>query len=42
MFANQIGRDAGIVLGRLQNDEIVRYDDWTMKPLRHKYRIKTV
>jgi Zn-dependent peptidase ImmA (M78 family) len=42
VFANQIGRDAGIVLGRLQKDEIVRYDDWTMKPLRHKYRIKAV
>jgi hypothetical protein len=28
--------------GRLQKDEIVRYDDWTMKPLRHKYRIKAV
>lgn len=41
-FANQIDRDPGIVLGRLQNDGIVGFDDWTMKPLRHKYRVKTV
>jgi Zn-dependent peptidase ImmA (M78 family) len=41
VFANQIERDAGIVLGRLQKDGIVGYDDWTMKPLRHKYRVKT-
>lgn len=39
-FANQIDRDPGVVLGRLQNDGIVRFDDWTMKSLRHKYRIK--
>lgn len=39
-FANQIGRDPGIVLGRLQNDEIVRFDDRTLQPLRHKYRVK--
>jgi addiction module HigA family antidote len=42
VFASQIERDAGIVLGRLQKDEIVGYNDWTMKSLRHKYRIKTV
>lgn len=39
-FANQIGRDPGIVLGRLQNDEIVRFDDCTLQPLRHKYKVK--
>lgn len=39
-FAGQIGRDPGIVLGRLQNDGIVRFDDWTMNPLRHKYLVK--
>lgn len=39
-FASQIGRDAGIVLGRLQKDGFVRYDDWTMKSLRHKYIVK--
>ena len=38
-FANQIGRDPGIVLGRLQNDEVVRYDDCNMKPLRRKYKV---
>lgn len=39
-FANQIERDPGIVLGRLQNDGLVGFDDWTMKPLRHKYIVK--
>ena len=39
-FANQIERDPGIVLGRLQNDGFVGFDDWTMKPLRHKYKVK--
>lgn len=41
LFANQINRDPGIVLGRLQNDGIIGFDDWTMKPLRHKYKVKT-
>ena len=41
IFADQIERDPGIVLGRLQNDEIIGFDDWTMKPLRHKYKVKT-
>lgn len=40
-FARQIQRDPGIVLGRLQNDGIIKYDDWTMKTLRHKYQVKT-
>ncbi|MCD8326855.1 MAG: HigA family addiction module antitoxin [Lachnospiraceae bacterium] len=40
-FARQIGRDPGIVLGRLQNDGIVGFDDWTMRPLRHKYKVMT-
>ena len=39
-FADQIDRDPGIVLGRLQNDGKVRFDDWTLKPLRHKYKVK--
>lgn len=39
-FANQIERDPGIVLGRLQNDKKVDFNDWTMKPLRHKYTIR--
>lgn len=36
-----INRDPGIVLGRLQNDGLVGFDDWTMKPIRHKYKVKT-
>ena len=39
-FAESINRDPGIVLGRLQNDGLVGFDDWTMKPIRHKYRGK--
>lgn len=34
--------DPGIVLGRLQNDKKVDFNDWTMKPLRHKYKVKIV
>lgn len=41
-FANTIDRDPGIVLGRLQNDKKVDFNDWTMKPLRHKYKVRTV
>ncbi|MBD5493257.1 MAG: ImmA/IrrE family metallo-endopeptidase, partial [Lachnospiraceae bacterium] len=40
-FATQIDRDPGIVLGRLQNDGKVRFDDWTLSSLRHKYRVQT-
>lgn len=39
-FANQINRDPGIVLGRLQNDGIIGFDDWTMRSLRHQYKVK--
>ena len=39
-FANLIHRDPGIVLGRLQNDGFVRYDDWSLNPLRRKYKVK--
>ena len=39
-FADRIDRDPGIVLGRLQNDKKVDYDDWTLKPLRHKYKVR--
>ncbi len=42
IFANQIDRDPGIILGRLQNDGKVGFDDWTLKPLRQKYKIKTL
>ena len=41
-FAEGINRDPGIVLGRLQNDGLVGFDDWTMKPIRHKYKVKMV
>ena len=40
-FADSINRDPGIVLGRLQNDGLVEFNDWTMSPLKHKYRVKT-
>lgn len=38
-FARKINRDPGIVLGRLQNDRLVDYNDWTLKSLRKKYKI---
>ena len=38
-FAQSIGRDAGIVLGRLQNEGHVRYDDASLASLRTKYRV---
>ena len=41
MFARKIDRDPGIVLGRLLNDKRVDYNDWTLKDLRHKYRVIT-
>ena len=41
-FARRIHRDPGIVLGRLLNDGIAEYDDWTLKPLRYKYKVKTL
>lgn len=40
-FADSINRDPGIVLGRLQNDGLVEFNDWTMSTLKHKYRVKT-
>ncbi len=39
-FAKKIGRDPGIILGRLQNDGKVRYDDINLVQLKRKYRIK--
>ena len=38
-FAEKINRDPGIVLGRLQNDEIVGYTDKALNSLRKKYVI---
>lgn len=39
-FADRIGRDPGIVLGRLQNDGVLGYGDWNYNGLRHQYRVK--
>lgn len=39
-FAKQINRDPGIVLGRLQNDMLVDYNDRTLNALRKKYLVK--
>lgn len=39
-FAKHINRDPGIVLGRLENDKFVGYNDWTLKALKKQYRIK--
>ncbi len=38
-FAEMINRDPGIVLGRLQNDGLVEFNDWTLQSLRHKYKV---
>ena len=40
-FANKINRDPGIVLGRLQKDKKIDYNDYTMNTLRHKYKVCT-
>ena len=40
-FADKINRDPGIVLGRLQNDKKIGYDDWRFKTLRKKYVISS-
>lgn len=40
-FANSIDRDPSIVLGRLQKDGFIRYDDWKYNVLRTKYAIST-
>lgn len=36
-FSKKINTDPGIILGRLQNDKIIRYDDVKFKSLRKKY-----
>lgn len=38
-FASGVGRDPGIVLGRLQNDGYVRHNDKRFASLRHRYQI---
>lgn len=39
-FAEKIHRDPAIVLGRLQNDKIIGFDDIRAKQLRRKYKVK--
>lgn len=42
LFAQSIGRDPGIVLGRLQNDKKVAFTNAALsKALRHKYKVVT-
>lgn len=38
-FAKYISRDPGIVVGRLQNDKLIRFGDYKMNSLKHKYEI---
>ena len=39
-FASRVDRDPGIVLGRLRNDAIVDYKNWTLNSLRHQYKVR--
>lgn len=39
-FAEELDRDPGIVLGRLENDGLIDFNAWNMRPLRHKDRVK--
>lgn len=39
-FADSIHRDAGIVVGRLEKEEIIRHDDPQKKLLKRKYKVK--
>lgn len=38
-FAERINRAPGIVVGRLENDGIVEYNKWELKPLRCQYKV---
>lgn len=38
-FADEIDRDPGIVLGRLQNDGFVRHDSASLQTLRRRYKV---
>ncbi len=40
-FANEIKRDPGIVLGRLENDGMVEYNNPSLKSLKSKYKVGT-
>ena len=39
-FAKEVGRDPGIILGRLQKDKLVGYQDSSLSSLKKKYRVK--
>lgn len=39
-FAQEINRDPGIVLGRLQNDKLVGYSDYSLNALKHRYVVR--
>ncbi len=38
-FANKINRSPGIIVGRLQNDQKVSRDNWTLNQLKQKFHI---
>ena len=38
-FADEIDRDPGIVLGRLQHDNLVGYADQQLNAIKHKYKV---
>lgn len=38
-FSKKIDRDPGIVLGRLQKDKIIEFNDWKYSSLKKKYQI---
>jgi hypothetical protein len=43
VFAERIDRDPGIVLGRLQNDQIVPFaNDTLSKALKHQYKVRPI
>ena len=43
VFADRIDRDPGIVLGRLQNDQIVPFaNDTLSKALKHQYKVRPI
>ena len=39
-FSNKIDRDPGIIVGRLANDNYVRYGDYRYEQLKKSYSIK--
>lgn len=41
-FAEKIDRDPSIIVGRLQNDKLVSYNDHELDKFQHRYKIKIV